>query len=144
MNKNEIIKDLKYIKSNCGDRGAVLKVLDELILKIQKESIFSNKYKTNKKRLMWKSQAGQILKFLKENPNKEFWWSDFMWNSIFKNFRYWTPFIWYSATARLSELKRWGFVEISWKIKWIKKFFYKSKDRNLYKITEKGLKYNLR
>lgn len=85
------------------------------------------------------SQKWQILNYLQKNYNKEVLASDFVNPSIFSK----KPYIWYSANTRISDLKRLWLIKVVWIHKWIKTFLRKSKDRNLYKITIKGLEYKL-
>lgn len=83
------------------------------------------------------SQVWLILNYLQKNPKKEVTGTDFLW--------FWfTPFIWINANCRLSELKRMWLVEIVGTKKGIIRFFFKSKPRNLYRITEKGLETKLK
>jgi len=146
MKKNELLKELVNIKDLLIEQkyfkqwDIVAEKMVDLIEKLKREKIYWNNYKINKTRIRKKSQAGQILEFLQHHEHREVSWVDFMKDNWLSK----APFIWYSATARLSELKRFWLVEIVWKQKWVKRFFYKSKDRNLYKITEKGLKYKLK
>ena len=84
------------------------------------------------------SQAGLILAYIQKHKQEIICATDFMWICLFK------PFIWYSSNARLSEMKKLWLVEVVWHRKWVKRFFFKSRDRLLFKITEKGLLYKLR
>ena len=85
-----------------------------------------------------KSQCWLILDYMQKHKQEIICATDFMWICLFK------PFIWYSSNSRLSELKKMGLVEMVWYKKWFKFFFKKSRDRLLFKITEKGLLYKLR
>jgi len=85
-----------------------------------------------------KSQAWSILNYMQKNPKKEVLATDFMWLCIFK------PFVWVSANARFSELKKNWLVEVVWTKKGVKKFYKISRDRLVFKITGKGLNYKLR
>jgi hypothetical protein len=87
------------------------------------------------------SQKGQILSYMKGNVWKWFKPDDFMIKRMF-NFS-WTPFIGYKASSRLSELKKMWLVEIMGVHKSTMKFHRKARDRNLYTITPKWLKYKL-
>ena len=83
------------------------------------------------------SQAGKILAYLQRNPDKEIMATAFMWIC----FR--TPFVWHSANSRLSELKNNWFVEVVWEYESKTPFKKATRNRLIFKITTKGLLFNL-
>lgn len=138
MHKKELIEDLQWISNDSKNEYITFRIIG-LIERITKEWIYWDKYKKWLKKINIKSQKGVILNYLQHNLWIEVMWSDFMKSWFFAK----APFIWYSATARLSELL-WAWLVIkSWYHKWVMTFLKKSNDRCLYAITEKGLKYKL-
>lgn len=82
------------------------------------------------------SQKGKILAYMQKHPTILIEAKDFMWICFMK------PFIGYSASARLSELKRDWYIECVWNRKWLfNRVMRRNKLINLYKITNKGLNY---
>lgn len=81
-----------------------------------------------------------ILGYMKKHPNKQILASDFVNPSIFSN----KPYIWYSASARLSKLYKMGLINMVWYKKWKIRFFKKSRDRKIWKINKEWLEYKLR
>lgn len=110
-----------------------------LMMLVEIEGIQSDNYIEEYKHIQKNSQKWIILQYLKDNPNKQVTWTDFV--------RFWKPFTWPSANARLSELYRSGLVTEVWYIKWktTRTRYWKIKHRNrkLYKITNKWLNLNL-
>lgn len=83
------------------------------------------------------TQKGKILYYLQKHPKAIVEAKDFM------NFISTKPFVWYSASARLSELKNKGLVKCVWiRAGLFNIILKKNKDINLYQITSKGLNYN--
>ena len=83
------------------------------------------------------SQKGAILERMQNHPNDEVDPVDFVNPSIFSS----KPLIGYSASSRLTELKNLLFLKISGYKGGIKSYFFKSKERQLYKITDEGMEY---
>jgi len=90
-------------------------------------------------RLQENSQKWQILKYMKKHPNKIIdpvdFVNPFIWSKV--------PFIWYSASARLVELKKHWLVEVVGIIEPKMQFLFRSKPRQAYAITKKWLDFNL-
>ena len=86
-----------------------------------------------------KSQSGLILQYMQKNKNKSIMPVIFVSPFIFSSI----PFVWYSSSARMSELKKMWLVEKIWEKRGVKKFFFKSHNQNIYKITEKWLNLKL-
>jgi len=84
-----------------------------------------------------KSQKGIILNYMQKHPEKEIDATIFMrwWNFV--------PFVWASANSRISELANKWFVKHIGYTKWVMSFFKKSRDRKLWRITQKWLDFNL-
>ena len=84
------------------------------------------------------TQKGKIFAYMQKNPNTIVEAIDFM---SFLNTK---PFVWYSSSARLSELKSKWLIECVWHRDWLfNSVMRRNKTINLYKITSKGLKCNL-
>lgn len=82
------------------------------------------------------SQKGKILAYMQKNPKIIVEAKEFM---SFLNTK---PFVWYSSSARLSELKRAWFIECVWFRKWLfNSVRRKNREINLYRITRKGLNF---
>ena len=139
MKIKELIWALEHLKwlSSTSEYSKVY--IEDLIYKIRTEGIKSNTYHKSLKQINIKSQCWTILNFLQNNPTRRVTGSDFTWGFL----KVW-PFVWYSASARLSELLRYWLIKKVWNIKGIKRFLYPSRDRDLYTITTKGLNYKLK
>ena len=87
-----------------------------------------------------KSQCGLILQYMKKNKNKSITPSIFVNPWSFSSI----PFIGYSASARMCELKKEWLIEKVWEKTSIKRFLLKCKNQHIYKITEKWLNLNLK
>jgi len=85
------------------------------------------------------SQKGKILAYLQKHPQEVVEAKSFQW---LLNFR---PFIWYSCSARLSELKTAWYVKVVWMRNWLfNKVMRRNKQIYQYKITDIWLKLNLK
>jgi len=87
-----------------------------------------------------KWQFWLILSYMQEHPNKQVLASDFVNPSIFSS----KPYVWYSSSARLSQLYKLWLINMVWYKKWIMKFFKKSRDCKIWQINEEWLKYKLK
>lgn len=139
MKKSQLIEELENILWS-----QIMHIKNEeietLIARIKREPIRNNQYQNKYKHIDARSQKWQILIYLKNHIGAKVTWTDFM-NEWFFNKK---PFIWFSAGARLSELLRCWLVEKVWNKKWVMKFLFKSKDRTLYRITKRWIKYKLK
>lgn len=80
------------------------------------------------------TQKGKILAYMQKHPNTIVEAKDFM---SFLNAK---PFVWYSSSARISELKKAWYVQCVWHREWLfNRVLRKDKLINLYKITQLGL-----
>jgi hypothetical protein len=68
------------------------------------------------------SQSDKILKYMKNNHTESVEATTFM---------HWKNFVWYEASARLSELKSMWLIEKVWKIR----------NRNLYRLTTEWIEF---
>lgn len=83
------------------------------------------------------TQKSKILYYLQKHPKVIVEAKDFM------SFISTKPFVGYSSSCRLSELKKAWYIKCVWFRKWCFNIILKkNKDINLYQITSKGLNYN--
>ena len=137
MRKKDLLNELKSIWEKYW--WDIQHDIISLMMYIEIEWVQSDNYIEEYKRIHKDSQKWIILQYLKNNPNKQVTWTDFI--------KFWKPFAWTSSNARLSELQRSWLVVQTWYVKWktTKTRYWKIKhrDRKLYKITKKWLKFNL-
>ena len=138
MKKQDLIDTLQHIIDTYPD-GAKVKLVS-LIKDVKDEPIRNDNYKNKFKQIHINSQKWMILNYLQNHSLENVTWSDFIKTWIFTQ----TPFIWYSAGARLSELLRVWLVDKAWIKKWLITFFNKSSDRTLYTVSMKWLSYKIR
>jgi len=85
------------------------------------------------------SQKGKIISYLQKHPKEVVEAKDFQGIFSLK------PFVWYSCSARLSELKRAWYIKVVWTRRWLfNSVMRRNKEIYQYKITLKWINLQLK